>query len=137
MFTPFGEFVHFLGGTLLQVGFPLLFVGYFARAGDRFAAWIACWWVAQNLWNVSVYVADAREQALPLVGGGEHDWHYLLSSLGWLEHDTMLARAIHLAGVALFGIAMVQAWFVAGPHGQGSGIGAGRGLRSRSSCPSK
>jgi len=39
---------------------------------------VALWWVAQNLWNISVYVKDARAEELPLVGGGEHDWNYLL-----------------------------------------------------------
>lgn len=110
VFTPFGEGMHFLGGTLLQVAFPLLFVAHFARRGDRFAAYVVCWWVAQNLWNVSVYVADARAQLLPLVGGGEHDWTYLLGRAGWLQHDVVLGRLVLLAGTLLFAWAMFQAW---------------------------
>lgn len=117
VFAPFGEFVGFLGGTLLQLLFPLLFVGYFARQGDRFAAFVVTWWVAQNLWNVSVYVADARAMSLPLVGGGVHDWAYLLGSLGMLEQDHVLSRLIHLAGVALFGWSMWKAFHAAGDPG--------------------
>jgi hypothetical protein len=71
---------------------------------------VVCWWVAQNLWNVSVYVADARAQLLPLVGGGEHDWNYLLGRTGWLRHDLLLARLVHLGGTLLFAWAMFQAW---------------------------
>jgi hypothetical protein len=102
VFAPFGEFLQFLGGTLLQVGFPLVFVGYFLRRRDRYAADVVLMWVAQNLWNVSVYVADARARRLPLVGGGEHDWGYLLGRLGLLEQDLLISRIVYGAGVFLF-----------------------------------
>jgi hypothetical protein len=111
IFLPFGEFMHFLGGTLFQIAFPLLFVAHFARRGDRFAAFVCCWWVAQSLWNVSVYMADARAQMLPLVGGGEHDWEYLLGTLNLLEHDLLLSRTVSVAGILIFAWAMLQAWF--------------------------
>lgn len=98
VFTPFGEVMHFLGGTLFQLAFPLLFVVHFLRRGDRFAAAILGWWIAQNFWNVSVYIADARTQQLPLVGGGVHDWGWLLGRAGWLRHDAMLSNGAHAIG---------------------------------------
>lgn len=110
LFTPFGELMHVLGGSLFQLLVPAAFMASFARRGDRFAVSIVAWWLAQNCWNISVYVADARAQALPLVGGGEHDWWYLLGRAGWLERDLQLSRFIHLVGVAIFGVAMVMAW---------------------------
>ena len=70
--SPFGEFVMFAGGTLFQLVVPITFLVHFLRRGDRYAASVLLWWVAQNLWNISTYVRDARSQALPLVGGGEH-----------------------------------------------------------------
>ena len=79
VFAPFGEFLQFLGGTLFQLIMPSAFVVYFARRRDPHAASVALWWVAQNFWNISVYVADARSEILPLVGGGEHDWAFLLA----------------------------------------------------------
>ena len=90
---PFGEFVQFLGGTLFQLIMPSVFVGYFLRRKDRHAASVALWWVAQNFWNISVYIRDARAQELPLVGGGEHDWAYLLGRLGWLTRDQVIGHA--------------------------------------------
>ena len=60
VFGIFGEFIGFLGGTLMQLLIPAIFVAYFWRRGDRHAAMVALWWVAQNLWNVAVYVQDAR-----------------------------------------------------------------------------
>jgi hypothetical protein len=107
VFAPFGEFVTALGGTLLQLLLPATFVVYFLRRKERFGAAVCLWWVAQNCWNISVYVADARAQELPLVGGGEHDWFYLLSDLRMLENDLALARTVHAVGVLLFGASLV------------------------------
>jgi hypothetical protein len=102
VFAPFGEFLQFLGGTLFQLMLPAAFVVYFWRRADRHAASVALWWIAQNCWNISVYVRDARAQALPLVGGGEHDWAYLLGRLGWLRHDQAIALDVRLIGVAIY-----------------------------------
>lgn len=107
-FAPFGEFIGFAGGTLLQLIVPTAFVVYFIRFGDRHAASVVLWWVAQNFWNISVYVRDARTQALPLVGGGEHDWAYLLGRLGLIQYDQGLGRAVHAAGVLTF---VVSVWW--------------------------
>src|SRR6476661_9838274 len=107
VFGPFGEFIGFAGGTLFQLIMPLLFVGYFWRRGDRHAASVALWWVAQNCGNIATYVADARAQELPLVGGGEHDWFYLLSATGHLEHDHGIASAIRATGAVLLVVSTV------------------------------
>jgi hypothetical protein len=119
VFGPFGEFLGFLGGTLFQLAMPAAFVVYFWRRADRHAASVALWWVAQNCWNVSVYVRDARAQVLPLVGGGEHDWAYLLGRLGWLRYDQAIALDIRLLGAAIYAYAIVaglrSAWRISAP----------------------
>lgn len=102
VFGPFGEFIGFLGGTLFQLIVPVTFVIYFWRRRDRHSASVVLWWVAQNCWNISVYVRDARAQELPLVGGGEHDWAYLLGELGWLRHDIAIGRVVWAVGVCIF-----------------------------------
>lgn len=101
LFGPFGEFIGFAGGTLFQLLMPAAFVAYFARRGDPHSASVALWWIGQNCGHIAVYVADARAQELPLVGGGEHDWTYLLSATGNLPHDQGIARAIKGAGFLL------------------------------------
>ena len=100
-----GTFIGFLGGTLMQLLVPSVFVAYFIPR-DRHAASVVLWWVAQNFWNISVYVKDARAQALPLVGGGEHDWAYLLGTLDMLDNDQGLGRLCHLIGVVIFGFSI-------------------------------
>jgi hypothetical protein len=111
VFAPFGELVQMMGGTLFQLIVPSVFVGYFALRKDRHAASCVLWWVAQNCWNVSVYARDARAQELPLVGGGEHDWAYLLGRFGWLPYDQTVGQSFWWAGVALYLVAIVGALF--------------------------
>jgi hypothetical protein len=106
VFSLFGEIITALGGTLFQLIIPAAFVVYFWRRKDRYAAGFALWWIAQNLWNISVYIADARAQDLPLVGGGEHDWTYLLGEAGWLARDAAIASAVHATGVVIYFIAL-------------------------------
>ncbi len=102
VFGPFGEFIGVLGGTLMQLLFPLAFAWYFWRRRDRHAATVAMWWVAQNLWNIARYAQDAQAQELPLVGGGEHDWTYLLGAVGLLEHDQLVGQLIRVTGMLIF-----------------------------------
>ncbi len=112
VFGPFGMFIGFLGGTLFQLIVPVAFVAYFLKEGDKYASSIVFWWVAQNLWNISVYVKDARSQVLPLVGGGEHDWAYLLGELGLLARDQNLGEMIRFFGVLVYGYAIISSlWF--------------------------
>lgn len=107
VFSLFGDFMQFLGGTLLQLIMPAVFVGYFLKREDKHAASIALWWVGQSCWNISVYVKDARAQELDLVGGGEHDWAYLLGQLGWLRQDQRIGQFIWLVGVAIYLVSIV------------------------------
>jgi hypothetical protein len=135
VFAPFGELIGFFGGTLLQLLFPAVFVAYFLRRGERYGAAMCLWWVAQNCWNVSVYVADARAQELPLVGGGEHDWAYLLGETGWLAHDATIATAIHATGVLILVVALALG-FLAALATPAAEANDARRSRSRPSPPS-
>lgn len=101
IFGPFGEFIGFAGGTIFQLLMPAAFVVYFVRRGEPHSASVGLWWVGQNCGHIAVYAADARAQELPLVGGGEHDWFYLLSATGHLQSDKGIARAFMAAGFLL------------------------------------
>ena len=107
VFGPFGEVIQFAGGTLFQLIVPATFMVYFFRRGDRHAATVPLWWMAQNLWNISVYVRDARAQELPLVGGGEHDWAFLLGHYRLLAHDQGIGRAVQAMGTLICVAAVV------------------------------
>ncbi len=111
VFGFFGEFVTALGGTLMQLLFPLAFVVHFARSGQGFGAAVALAWLGESLFNVARYAADARARLLPLVGGDgtQHDWAYLLARLGLLESDQAVAQALRAAGSLLLLAAVVRA----------------------------
>lgn len=116
VFRPFGDVLQFAGGTLFQLIVPVTFLVYFVKFApkrDDFAASVMLWWVAVNLWNIAVYMADARTQALPLVGGGEHDWAYLFGRFGLLRRDTAIAGTVRMLGMLLFVVALVRGYLVA------------------------
>lgn len=104
VFSAFGETATVLGGSLFQVIVPAVFVGYFARTRQRYAAAATLSWVGVNLLNVARYVGDARAQQLPLLGGEDsiHDWWYLLINWDLLRQDLVIARWVHFAGVVAF-----------------------------------
>jgi len=97
---PFGEFVHFLGGTIGQLAIPIIAGLAFLRQGSMFSASVMLWWFGENFADISVYAADARAQAIPLIGG-EHDWTYILGKLGLLQYDTMIGNGFWMLGVML------------------------------------
>ena len=99
LFSPFGDFVHLMGGSLMQVLFPLFLAGYFFRSGYWPGVQLFLCWLGQNLINISVYAADADTRSLRLLGGGRHDWFYLLRRVGWLDYAETI-------GYLLFGLAL-------------------------------
>jgi ABC-type Fe3+ transport system permease subunit len=105
-----GETLAVLGGTLLQLLVPMAFTEALWHQGDRHGATVPLWWLGQSCWNVARYVRDARTQALPLVGGGEHDWTWLLSHWGVLARDQAIGRTVYLAGVLCYLAAIVGGW---------------------------
>ncbi len=103
-----GTTLGLYGGTLGQFVFPIvIIVGFWRqRAPVSFAVgWI---WLFENFFNVARYMADARAQVLPLVGGGEHDWFNILVQWHMLPYDTQMAALLRLAGWV--GIAAVWCW---------------------------
>ena len=51
LFSPFGQFMMTLGGSLLQVAVPIVCaVVFLTKTRDPFAASAAAWWAGQNLW---------------------------------------------------------------------------------------
>jgi hypothetical protein len=109
-FRPLGETMMFLGGTLGQLLVPALLVGWFlVRERKPFAAAFCLWWIGESLINVSIYMADARELRLPLVGGGDHDWNELFFRFGLLGEEAVarVSAFTHAVGVAtmLLGLA--------------------------------
>jgi len=110
-FQPLGDTLVVLGGSLLQVIVPLAFVVYFLRQRETFSASVVGAWLGASLGNVALYIADARAQELPLLGGENviHDWWYLLTEWDLLPQDHAIAGWVRLAGAVAFVLAVVTA----------------------------
>ena len=100
IFGLFGETPGLYGGTLAQLLVPLLVGGSFWLRREAIGTAMAAWWFFENLINIATYVADARAQLLPLVGGGEHDWWHILVRWGVPGWDTRLGSAFTAIGWA-------------------------------------
>jgi len=86
------------GGTLMQLLLPLVVLVSFYRQRATFSCAFAVLWLGENLFNIAVYMADARVQLLPLVGNGEHDWTEIFSRWEVLQWDTGIAGLVRLLG---------------------------------------
>lgn len=113
VFAPFGEFMGFAGGSLLQIIMPAAFVGYFVWKQSYYSAAIVLFWVGQSILNVFVYAQDAVTMLLPLVGGGIHDWNWMLSRLGWLDYTKSISGMIRLVGTFTIFIAAILSIYFA------------------------
>jgi len=114
--TPLSPLAMFLAGSVAQIAFPLAMAAYFGfRRREAAAASFCLAWAGTSAWDVSVYAGDAITQSLPLVGGGEHDWAYILGPNGFdaLEMTKSVAGFIEFSGAVMailgIGIALREA----------------------------
>jgi hypothetical protein len=108
IFSVFGHTIGFLGGTIMQLLVPLMVAASAWYKRQAVATALAGVWCFQNGLNIARYMADARAQVLPLVGGGEHDWNTLLGQWGVLDKDVIYAKT--LSNLAGLGILLCCAW---------------------------
>ncbi len=104
LFSPFGNFMLILGGSLFQILMPLIALFSFSwQMRDNFAAAIMLWWSGQNMIDVAPYIADAKTRSLPLIRGlsdDYHDWGNLLTMLNCVDSAPTIANITFLFGVA-------------------------------------
>jgi hypothetical protein len=110
-----GQFLAVAGGSIIQVLVPIVFLYIFYRQRDYFAISVSFMWLSTNLFDISTYMADAREMELPLVSpfGGDdiiHDWNFLLEKTGLLNSDHFLAGIVKFGAV----VSMVAGLALAG-----------------------
>jgi hypothetical protein len=104
LFRPLGEFMTIAGGSLFQVIFPAVFVGYFVWRLQHYSASVVLFWVGQSILNVWVYAADAVVMRLVLTSGftgtegSFHDWNYMLTHTGLIASTQTVAGIIRAIG---------------------------------------
>ena len=114
-FSWFGETIMILGGTLGELLVPLLCGLYFFWHREVAGTAFCGFWFFENFLYIGTYMADARAQDLPLVGGGEHDWGTLFAQWGCLMQDQNIGAATRALGWSGMLATMIWlAWHVAG-----------------------
>lgn len=103
------------GGTIMQLAIPGAVIWELRRQKQLLGMWFAVVWMGENLFNVARYMADARAQVLPLVGGGNHDWAHILGSWGLINQDTALAMLLRIGALGLMAWAIWQVWLLYRP----------------------
>jgi hypothetical protein len=108
IFAPFGRFLQVLGGTLGQWLVPFIVLCAFVVKGNPFGAVVGLWWLGESFLDIAPYMDDARAGQLMLLGGvtgseveDYHDWEVILTKLGWMQYDHLIARISFGIGVAL------------------------------------
>jgi hypothetical protein len=104
IFKIFGGFVYTLGGSLMQIIIPSMFIIFYWVKQKRVMTQVFLIWLGENLINISVYASDARAKKLPLLGGNKvyHDWNWMLGKTGLLEYDYLIGQIFFGFGIIVF-----------------------------------
>jgi hypothetical protein len=99
---PFPDVVTAMMGSIAQVAVPLGVALYFLfLRRERLGAALCLAWAATSAQNVSVYIADAPIQALPLLGEGMHDWAFVLGRFDAIDSAATIAAFVKGFGMIL------------------------------------
>ena len=102
-----------------QLAFPFIVAVLCWQRRQTLGLAAATVWFFENGLNIARYIADARRMELPLVGGGDHDWHRILSAWNVLQHDTQIASTVRaLAWIGIFLPCLWVLWRAWRDHGQ-------------------
>src|SRR3989338_6527917 len=89
VFMPFGEFISIEGGSIIQ-----------------------------NLINISVYMKDAIEMKLPLIGGEIHDWNFIFTHLNLLSSSKLLGSLTYFLGFIIIVLAGIVGFYAVKDSGR-------------------
>jgi hypothetical protein len=114
LFRFFGEWMMVAGGTFLQLFVPFALAVYFAFRRQIPGTAFCSFFFFEQFLPIGIYMADARAQALPLLTVGDsddviHDWFYLFSHAGLIEHDTQIGATFRFFG--WMGMLATAGWF--------------------------
>ena len=120
IFRWFGEFIIILGGTLGQHLLPIVLGGALLwKRRDPFGAAIFFWLLGYSVVDMGVYMYDAFDPKLALIGGGTgadsdgHDWQNIFGDLGLLKRARGIGIFFGWFGKALMLLGLVWAtWMI-------------------------
>lgn len=108
LFRWFGEFMFILGGTLGQHLLPIVVGGVLlVRKRNPYGAALAFWLLGYSMVDMGVYMYDAFDPKLGLIGGGTgaesdgHDWQNLFGDMGLLRSARGIGLCFGWVGCAM------------------------------------
>jgi hypothetical protein len=116
LFSYFGHTLMVAGGTILQLGVPLLLAIYFVFQRQLTGVAFCAFFFFENFLNVATYMADSRRMELQYVTVGdpefaEHDWATMFGQMGVLEYDTRIAAFVRAIGwLGMIAVVVWLAW---------------------------
>lgn len=108
LFSPFGDTMMILGGTLAELIVPFLCLAYFFYKRETTGVAFCAFWLFENFLYIGTYMADARALSLPLVGSGDHDWEILFTQWNLLAHEVQIGHTTRALG--WLGMLSTAAW---------------------------
>ena len=112
LFRFLGTTISVAGGTFLQLFVPLALAVYFVFQRQAQGVAFCMFFFFEQFLPVATYMADARAQELPLLTVGDsedviHDWNYLFTKMGLLQHDTQIAVVVRFIGwIGMIGVTL-------------------------------
>ncbi|WP_320672596.1 hypothetical protein [Patulibacter defluvii] len=126
-----------LAGTAMQLAVPALMLFLAVRERRTGAVVVVLNLLSASCYSAAVYVADARERALPLLTGDSdhHDWGQLLYEVWDLPGaEDPIALVLRVAGIAAF-VAALAACVVGARRWSGAAAAPGAGGRPPATGP--
>jgi hypothetical protein len=120
LFRWFGEFIMILGGTLGQHLMPIvLCLSLLIKRRDPFGAALFFWLLGFSVIDMGVYMYDAYDPKLALLGGGTgaekdgHDWQNIFGDLNLLKKSRDIGLFFGFVGKAMMLAALAwAAWII-------------------------
>lgn len=115
MFAP--PVVTAAAGSLSEIVFTSLLLWVSIRAKSYLATGFSLIWLMLALSSAGRYMADAKDQLIPLIGPGanpQHDWNFVFTELNLLEQSSVIGDAIRFGGyaVGIVGLAVTLAYII-------------------------
>lgn len=119
---PCPEFLTMANGTIFQLLFPGLIAYYYHRRGNLFAALIGLFFVGFSLQYTAWYLSTAHEGLIVpahkafLGVDGIHDFNYMLSAMGLLAYESLIAGLTRFIAYLIMLAAVIRMFFEAFPN---------------------
>jgi len=116
---PCPRFVMVINATVFQVGFPLLIAYFYAKKNNLLGAYIGIYFTGFSLHYTAWYISTSHEGAMVSASksflgvDGYHDFHYILSTLGLLPYESLIAAIVKFVAYVLMYYAVFKMFFEA------------------------